>query len=623
MNTDINTNALFLGPKSENADTFRKNLLELFEDHEEWRKNYHPEDEDIITIKEKQTTGFNITTDRMESVMKELSIKLRSGLIPWHSPRYLGHMNSETLMPALLGYFAGMLYNPNNVAYEASPATSKMEKEVGEDFCRLMGYDVNKGWGHISADGSTANYEGLWYARNIKSLPLAMKKVMPELVEGKSEWELLNMSVNEILDLFEKNPDKIDLLKNNSVRAISTDLPKLGKWLVPETKHYSWVKATDIMGIGTDNLVSIKIKNNYRMDIDELRKTIEDLTSKNIPILGVVAVAGTTEEGAVDYIDKIVELKNEFSKKGINFYFHVDAAYGGYTRSIFLDENYDFIPKDQLHAKYMKHKVFRNAELDWPTDDVYNAFKAMSEADSITIDPHKMGYVPYSAGGLVIKDSRMKDTISYFASYVFEKDMQFPALLGAFILEGSKAGATAASVWAAHKTIPLNITGYGELIGESIEGAYNLYLKIVEKKEYKVGDTIVTVEPLVKPDFNMVDFVFNVKGNKDLVKMNKLNHKIYDEASFVDGNIYANDFITSHTEFAVSDYSDSPLDFVERCGITEEEWNKVDSVTLIRACVLSPFLGQKDVFDIYAKKFDDAILEKLNKVLLENSDLLK
>ena len=54
-----------------------------------------------------------------------------------------------------------------NVAYESSPATSQMEEEVGMEFAKLMSY--KDGWGHIVADGSLANLEGLWYARNIKS----------------------------------------------------------------------------------------------------------------------------------------------------------------------------------------------------------------------------------------------------------------------------------------------------------------------------------------------------------------------------------------------------------------------------------------------------------------------
>ena len=79
---------------------------------------------------------------------------------------------------------------------------------------------------------------------------------------------------------------------------------------------------------------------------------------------------------------------------------------------------------------------------------MYDAYKAIELAESVTIDPHKMGYIPYSAGGIVIQDIRMRDVISYFATYVFEKGADIPALLGAYILEGSKAGATVASVWA-------------------------------------------------------------------------------------------------------------------------------------------------------------------------------
>ena len=243
-NEDLNLKAVFLGPKSENKNTFEKYLKMMFEDHSEWRKNYHPEDKEIINRKEKRTEDFQESVDRMEDVLKELSIRLRSQSLPWHSPRFLGHMNSETLMPAILGYFGAMLYNGNNVAYESSPGTSQMEEEVGEDFAKLMGYQDDIGWGHICADGSIANLEAIWYARNIKSLPLAMKEVAPELVEGKDEWQLLNMSVKEILDLVEKVPDKLDELKEHSAREGVEKIAKLGKWIIPQTKHYSWLKSS-------------------------------------------------------------------------------------------------------------------------------------------------------------------------------------------------------------------------------------------------------------------------------------------------------------------------------------------------------------------------------------------
>ncbi|WP_297629889.1 tyrosine decarboxylase [uncultured Clostridium sp.] len=614
INEDLDLKAVFLGPKSENKDTFEKYLHMMFEDHSEWRKNYHPEDDEIINSREQRTEEFQESVDKMEDVLKELSRRLRSQSLPWHSPRFLGHMNSETLMPAILGYFGAMLYNGNNVAYESSPGTSQMEEEVGEDFAKLMGYKEDIGWGHICADGSIANLEGIWYARNIKSLPLAMKEVTPELVEGKDEWQLLNMSVSEILDLVEKVPDKLDELKDHSARQGTEKIEKLGKWIIPQTKHYSWLKAGDIIGIGLENVEAVEVNEKFRMDIPLLEKKIRELAEKKIPIMGVVGVVGSTEEGAVDDIHKIIELRDKFAKEGIHFYVHVDAAYGGYARSIFLDEDFGFIPKEDLKKKYLEHNVILDENTRWPEDDTYEAFKAISEADTVTIDPHKMGYIPYSAGGIVIKDKRMRDSISYFATYVFEKGMDIPALLGAFMLEGSKAGATAAGVWAAHKTLPLNITGYGKLIGASIEGAMNLYEYFSDKK-FIINGKEVILHTLIRPDFNMVDFAFNEVGNTDLEKMNELNHDFYEEASYVKGGLYSNDFITSHTDFAVPDYGNSPFGFVNRIGMNRDEWDKVQKVTVLRACVLSPFLNDKEVFNEYMEKVEKAIGEKLEKII--------
>jgi glutamate/tyrosine decarboxylase-like PLP-dependent enzyme len=72
-------------------------------------------------------------------------------------------------MPALLGYFMTMIYNPNNVALEASPLTTVAEIEVGEQLCKMFGYnvdpaikDVQLGWGHIACDGTVANLESIW-----------------------------------------------------------------------------------------------------------------------------------------------------------------------------------------------------------------------------------------------------------------------------------------------------------------------------------------------------------------------------------------------------------------------------------------------------------------------------
>lgn len=609
--TGLNLDALFIGDKSENADIFKDTMNKLINEHMGWRLNYMPQDKPLITESDKGSKSFKETSEHMQSVLDDLSVRLRFNSVPWHSPRYFGHMNSETLMPAILAYSYAMLWNGNNVAYESSPGTSQMEEEVGQDFADLNGY--KDGWGHISADGSLANMEGLWYARNMKSLPLAMKKIKPELVSGKSDWELLNMSAEEVLDLLNSvDPDTASEIKAHSARA-GHNMDKLGKWIVPQTKHYSWLKAADVTGVGLDNVISCPVDEHYRLDVNALEKIIRDLADKEVPVLGVVAVVGSTEEGQIDPVDKIVELRDKLQREGIYFYLHIDAAYGSYGRALFLDEDNNFIPYEDLKNVHQKYGVFQE-DKEYISRYVYDVYKAFPEAQSITVDPHKMGYVPYAAGGITIRHKNMRDIIGYFPVYVYDKRSGAPATLTPYILEGSKAGATAAAVWTAHRVLPLNVSGYGKLIGRSIEAA-NRYYDFLKDLSFNINGTEVEVNPLTHPDFNMVDWTFNIKGNTDLTKMNELNLKFYQKASFVDGPVYNNDFLTSHTDFATDGYGDSPIPYVKSLGFSESEWEKVQSVGILRACVLTPFLYDRDNFATYAEKIKKAMEEKLTAIL--------
>ncbi len=447
----------------------------------------------------------------------------------------------------------------------------------------------------------------------MKSLPLAMKEIKPELVSGKSDWELMNMSAEEVLDLLNStDPKTASDIKAHSARA-GHNMDKLGKWIVPQTKHYSWMKAADVTGVGLDNVVSCPVDEHYRLDVDALEKIIRDLAKDHTPILGVVAVVGSTEEGQIDPVDKVVALRDKLQKEGIYFYLHVDAAYGSYARSLFLDEDNNFIPYEDLKEVHQKYGVFQE-DKEYISKEVYNAYKAFPEAQSITVDPHKMGYVPYAAGGIAIRHKDMRDIIGYFPVYVYDKRSGAPATLTPYILEGSKAGATAAAVWTAHRIMPLNVSGYGKLIGRSIEAA-NRYYEFLKNLHFNINGTEVEVNPLTQPDFNMVDWTFNIKGNTDLAKMNDLNLKFYQKASFVGGPVYNNDFITSHTDFATDGYGNSPVPYVKSLGFSEDEWNKVQTVGILRACVLTPFLYDRDNFESYADKIKKAMEEKLTAIL--------
>jgi tyrosine decarboxylase len=612
---DVEVKALFLGPKSENHEYFKNTLNFLMDEHMHWRRDFHPEDAEISSAHEMRGEKYQETLDRTTKVLTELSAKLKMTSMPWFSARYLGHMNSDTLMVANLAYMATLLYNPNNVAYEASTATTPMEIEAGKDMATMLGFDPKTSWGHITTDGSIANYEGLWMARNLKSFPLAVKRVKPSLVKGMNDWQLLNMPVKKALDLVDKvrKAGCFDAVRNETVRGTGVGEGKLGVVLVPQSKHYSWVKAADVLGIGNRNFVEVQVDGHFRMDMGALKKAIDSHVAKKIPIMAVVAVVGTTEEGAVDRIAEIAKLRDAYQRKGISFYFHVDAAYGGYSRALFLDEKSRFMKYDELKRRLFSDKVFVGNH-SYPSKEIYESYKAIPAADSITIDPHKMGYIPYAAGGIAIKDRRILDLISYFAAYVFEAGKSSPSMLGSYILEGSKAGATAAAVWAAHRVVPLNITGYGEIVGRSIEGAQMFTRALEATKSLKVGNKEFMVQPLVAtPDFNIICMAFNEKGNVNLEKMNALNSKIYSESSYASGPVYRNDWITSNTELSKEDYGDAPKEFVKRLGIPAKEWDRVGRVRVLRVCMLNPFISNFQNHEQLWKGFLEILKRKIGE----------
>ncbi|KAK7228081.1 hypothetical protein V2G26_000251 [Clonostachys chloroleuca] len=159
----------FIGPQAENLDYFKANIHNILEELRNGRLNYYPQDGKFITSAIQNTPAFKNSTDKLSQAVKNLANLLSRTSIPFWSPRYEGHMCTDMSMASLLGYFMTMLYNPNNVAIEASPISTVAEIEVGEQLCTLFGYNVDgesseepTGWGHITCDGSVANLESMW-----------------------------------------------------------------------------------------------------------------------------------------------------------------------------------------------------------------------------------------------------------------------------------------------------------------------------------------------------------------------------------------------------------------------------------------------------------------------------
>ncbi|EQD53896.1 tyrosine decarboxylase, partial [mine drainage metagenome] len=291
-----------------------------------------------------------------------------------------------------------------------------------------------------------------------------------------------------------------------------------------------------------------------------------------------------------------VRLREEYARRGVSFYLHVDAAFGGYGAALFRDESGRFLAYEELQGRMAELGLDRWGK-DLPSRTVWAAYRALSDVDSVTIDPHKMGYVPYSAGGIALRDRRILGLVSYSAAYVFDAANPLDMNLGSVILEGSKAGATAAAVWAAHRLVPLDIRGYGQIVARSIGGAYHFIKTLESMHEFVAGGQKIVCEPLLaQPDFNVVCMAYNFKGNSSLRKMNRLNEAIYHESSYESGPLYNDEWITSHTVLDKEIYGDAPKSFLDRLGIGPKEWDRIGSVNVLRSVVMHPWIANNSTY---------------------------
>lgn len=908
--------AWFLGPKAENANVFEELLLIILRDYLHWRRNYFPGDK--ILINKAMQRKFEDEHDAVTQRVLEMIAELRRNF-PFYSPRYNAHMLADTTLPSLLGYFAGMLYNPNNVTPEAAPVTVDWEIEACGSILRMLGYrpppppppaDEDPatyygreglkefGWAHITSGGTTANIEALWIARAVKYFPLSVRDVAirehlnlkvnrpnseekPVEIAELTEQETLLLKPNESVYLLEHFVDaikkrdgitvseageKASLLLKASKYSLSKGVGELFAKFPPVifvsgAAHYSIAKAADILGIGKDNVVIVKTDSMFRLDIEDLENRIRFAVKDGKIPLAVVAIAGTTEEGAVDPVHKIVDLRNKLEKENLSFWLHIDAAWGGYLRTLFaLDErdldhwilsklsqklgipytgdalewhalftqrverrvkklideeqfpedgrrwveshlaelkhplqheggaayrkslkkfvsdfrshlfievfsaplttesilrwpnfleslrqpsdplragginrlrtllqkgNQSFIdtydrdqplteerkatiiedvndvlsresiydqeafndldlgaearsilkldassrsprdtvrlnrllfellyPREVVKSKVVSEDDFslklqdrmdiindfvqdeievywgsyrKKSRIMWGAEEGCSSFIAFPKADSITVDPHKLGYGPYPCGVIAFRNDRVRHFVLQKAPYITSSKQNALAHVppkhavlsssgtsgsrihvdsfGAFILEGSRPGAAAASLWLSVQTIPLTMKHHGAIVRASLLAARELYEWLtrwgtIMKDNRKDTDYEFVPLTAIHPDSNVVIFTVRKRTSSHLSTMNNLTKAVYDRFAIQTElgereYSYSQPFFISKTTMSEPEYSyDALKAFFERCELTvdSQQSYREEGVVVLRATVMNPYI---------------------------------
>jgi len=649
-------NPLFLGSYAENDELLEKVLVEFLRDHVFWRRNIHPEDRPLIPVLAQYDVSYREFVGRMKSELHGLSARLKNS-VPFFNPRYIGHMASDLLLPGLIAQLVTTLYNPNHVTDEAAPVTLPLELEVGRQLAAMFGFNTDPAiepcaWGHITSGGTLANDESLWYFRAVRYWPLAAADVirrhgldlgiLPGLAEPlaeASDWALFNLGVGPTIRFRRAVMAAVnERLARHEARAVFAQIeaerveslgiaefhsrhPELKTpcVMVPVTGHYSWEKALKLLGLGSAHLVSLAVTERMRLDPGALDHAMDECHQQQRPVLAVVGILGTTEYGSIDPIDELVSARQRWRRKGLDFGVHVDAAWGGYLASIFRQADGTLIGRERLQQQFAH----------FPSPEVYHAFAALRHVDSITVDPHKLGYVPFGCGAYIARNRGMTDFISQKAAYVFDAhdaiaDEEYERRfrnLGQYILEGSKPGAAAAGVWVTHRVLPLQNGHFGRLCAETIVNAEYFFDHIEELRRMLAGIARVVVP--FEPDTNLVCLAMNPEGNRSLGRMNRFGRAIYARMSVgMDVDTRSRQFFGSRTlvhrsalDRKVAERLVRELDLDPDTFVTapDESGEQADSIFLLRHTLMNPWLAGRDqgmnYLDRYCRYLDGMVRE--------------
>ncbi|WP_437191922.1 pyridoxal phosphate-dependent decarboxylase family protein [Planctomicrobium sp. SH527] len=283
-----------------------------------------------------------------------------------------------------------------------------------------------------------------------------------------------------------------------------------------EQAHYTHSRLTDVLQVP---FYSIPVDSNGKMNLSAL----EDLLKQDL-IGTVVATLGTTGIGAVDPLTRLVELKKKY-----DFRLHVDSAYGGYFRLV------------------------SNLRVDTSEE-----FAAMSDVDSIVIDPHKHGLQPYGCGCVLFKDPRIAAIYKHESPYTYFTSSDLH--LGEISLECSRPGASAVALWATMQAFPLQFGGaFAQRLEKSRLAALTLHQWIQRQPEFTA---------IADPELDIVVWTVNADTAS---QASKLAQQIFNAAAEEQVHLA---LLSLSQQFAM-------------CHTRIQHWDRPD-VTCLRATVMKP-----------------------------------
>ena len=205
---------------------------------------------------------------------------------------------------------------------------------------------------------------------------------------------------------------------------------------------HTWIqKAADMSGIGTDSIRWIPTRKDLSMDTTQLLNQIQaDRAAGEHPFI-VIGTAGSVSTGAIDNLPEIAKICREE-----DLWFHVDGAYGGFAAML---------------------------------PDASPELRALGEADSVAVDPHKWLYAPLEAGCALVRDpEKLREAFAYHPPYY-----HFGVEAINYLDYGpqNSRGFRALKVWLALQQVGRK--GYEQMLADDIRLAKALYELVAKGPE--------------------------------------------------------------------------------------------------------------------------------------------
>lgn len=246
-----------------------------------------------------------------------------------------------------------------------------------------------------------------------------------------------------------------------------------------QDSHYTHSRMSEVLNIESIGILTDQFG---RMDLNHLE---EELAKGRIGT--VVATLGTTGLGAIDPLADIIPLARKYGAR-----VHVDTAYGGFFKLI----------ENHLDPEGARH------------------YAAISQSDSIVVDPHKHGLQPYGCGAVFFNDITIGRFYKHDSPYTYfaSEDLHF----GEIQLECSRAGASAAALWATLKVFPLTEGGLGQILLAGRNAALTWH-GLLEKSE--------VLAPYQLPELDIVAYLPKVDS---LSELDRVSHELFLRAADAD-----------------------------------------------------------------------------------------